>query len=97
MKVWVLCFLVPLCSGYHVCWTTGKHVCEVMFNVFVTTFHYACPDGRINIATAVSMSGAAASPNWGFHTNPGTAFLMTMFNVRLGWWLFNPSRSQAPH
>jgi len=39
------------------------------------------------------MSGAAASPNWGSHSNPGTAFLMTMFNVRLGWWLFNPRRS----
>lgn len=31
---------------------------------------------------------AAASPNWGYHPNPA-AFLMTMFNVRLGWWLFN--------
>jgi len=83
----------PLYSGYHVCWTTGKHECEVSFNGFVPTFHYAFPDGGINIATAVSMSGAAASPNWGSHTNPGTAFLMTMFNVRLGWWLFNPRRS----
>ena len=63
------------------------------FNGFVPTFHYAFPDGGINIATAVSMSGAAASPNWGSHSNPGTAFLMTMFNVRLGWWLFNPRRS----
>ena len=83
----------PLYAGYHVCWTTGKHECEVSFNGFVPTFHYAFPDGGINIATAVSMSGAAASPNWGSHTNPGTAFLMTMFNVRLGWWLFNPRRS----
>ena len=26
----------------------------------------------------------------GFHSNPATAFLMTIFNVRLGWWLANP-------
>jgi hypothetical protein len=45
------------------------------------------------MATAVAISGAAASPNWGYHTNPSTAFLMTMFNVRLGWWMFNPRRS----
>src|SRR5262249_23715931 len=57
---------------------------------FVPTFNYAFPDGGINIAVAVSISGAAASPNWGYHTNPATAFLMTMFDVRLGWWICNP-------
>src|SRR5437879_13879714 len=30
------------------------------------------------------------SPNCGYHTNPATAFLLTVFNVRLGWWLVNP-------
>ena len=30
------------------------------------------------------------SPNWGYHTNPVTAFLLTLFNARLGWWLLNP-------
>jgi hypothetical protein len=38
----------------------------------------------------MSISGAAASPNMGFHTSPPLAFLMTMFDVRLGWWLPNP-------
>ncbi|MFY9558771.1 MAG: hypothetical protein WAQ52_00920 [Terriglobales bacterium] len=28
------------------------------------------------------------------HRNPSIAFLLTMFNVRLGWWLFNPRRSK---
>jgi len=84
----------PLYSGYHVGWTTGKHKHHVSFNGFVPTFHYAVPEGGINIATAVAISGAAASPNWGSHTNPATAFLMTVFNVRLGWWIFNPRRSQ---
>ena len=38
----------------------------------------------------MATSGAAASPNMGYHTSPTLAFLMTMFNVRLGWWLRNP-------
>jgi hypothetical protein len=28
----------------------------------------------------------------GYHTNPATSFLMTVFSVRLGWWLCNPRK-----
>jgi hypothetical protein len=45
----------------------------------------------ISLATAMSISGAAASPNMGYHSSPATAFLMTLFNVRLGAWLPNPA------
>lgn len=45
---------------------------------------------RITLGLAVATSGAAASPNMGYHTSPTLAFLMTVFNVRLGWWLRNP-------
>ncbi|NIJ52760.1 patatin-like phospholipase family protein [Dyadobacter arcticus] len=44
----------------------------------------------ISLGTAMTISGAAASPNMGYHSSPLIAFLMTMFNVRLGWWLGNP-------
>jgi hypothetical protein len=44
----------------------------------------------ISLGTAVTISGAAASPNQGYHSSPALAFLLTMFNVRLGWWLGNP-------
>jgi hypothetical protein len=40
----------------------------------------------IPLGTAIAISGAAASPNQGFHTSPAVAFLMTVFNVRLGHW-----------
>jgi len=46
--------------------------------------------GGISVGTAVTISGAAASPNMGYHSSPALAFLMTIFNVRLGWWLGNP-------
>jgi hypothetical protein len=50
---------------------------------------YGGPDG-ISIGTAVTISGAAASPNQGYHSSPAMAFLLTLLNVRLGWWLGNP-------
>lgn len=50
---------------------------------------YGGPDG-VSVGTAVTISGAAASPNMGYHSSPALAFLLTMFNVRLGWWLGNP-------
>jgi predicted acylesterase/phospholipase RssA len=46
--------------------------------------------GGISLGTAVSISGAAVSPNMGYHTYAPLAFLMTVFNVRLGEWLANP-------
>lgn len=44
----------------------------------------------LTLGLAMATSGAAASPNMGYHTSPTLAFLMTIFNVRLGWWLRNP-------
>jgi hypothetical protein len=50
---------------------------------------YGGPRGMM-LGTAVGISGAAASPNMGYHSSPALAFLLTLFNVRLGWWLGNP-------
>ncbi|HKP75035.1 MAG TPA: hypothetical protein VJT67_05795, partial [Longimicrobiaceae bacterium] len=44
----------------------------------------------ISLGTAMTISGAAASPNMGYHSSPAITFLMTLFNARLGWWLGNP-------
>jgi hypothetical protein len=48
----------------------------------------------VSLGTAMSISGAAASPNMGYHTSPATALLMTLFNVRLGAWLPNPAQGE---
>jgi hypothetical protein len=48
--------------------------------------------GGVLLGQAISVSGAAASPNMGYNTSPLVAFLLTMFNVRLGWWFPNPGR-----
>src|SRR6266480_1484697 len=44
----------------------------------------------ITLGTAMAISGAAANPNMGYHSSPVLGLLMTLFNVRLGWWLGNP-------
>lgn len=48
-------------------------------------------EGGISIGTAAAISGAAASSNMGYYTtSPLISLLLTIFNVRLGWWLGNP-------
>jgi len=58
----------------------------------------------ITLGTAMAISGAAANPNMGYHSSPILGLLMTLFNVRLGWWLGNPGspgtktwRRKGPH
>lgn len=46
--------------------------------------------GNLSLATAVAASGAAVSPNMGFHTSTAVAALLTAFNLRLGRWCPNP-------
>jgi hypothetical protein len=46
--------------------------------------------GGVHLGTAMGISGAALNPSSGFHSAPQTAFLLTLFDVRLGWWTGNP-------
>lgn len=49
----------------------------------------------VALGTAMGISGAAANPNMGYHSSAQTAFLLTLFNVRLGWWLGNPTKAKS--
>lgn len=87
----------PLYSGYDISWTaalsaTGKD--QVSFNGYVPTAKYAYEPCGVSLASVTAICGAAVSPNMGFSTIPSVAFLMTLFNVRLGYWLANPRK---PH
>jgi hypothetical protein len=44
------------------------------------------------LGTAMAISGAAASPSMGHYTTGAVSFLLTVFSVRLGWWLGNPRK-----
>ncbi len=62
------------------------------FNGFVPTKDFAITKGGIDLPTVAAISGAALSPNQGVNSQPALAFLMTLFNVRLGWWITNPRK-----
>ncbi|MGH7212939.1 MAG: hypothetical protein ACREF1_15940, partial [Acetobacteraceae bacterium] len=73
--------------------------------VYVSTSAYAGRESTaadpstahgLSIATAMTISGAAVSPNWGYHSSRLTAFVMTLFNMRLGAWLPNPAVVTRP-
>lgn len=47
-------------------------------------------NAHVNLATAMAVSGAAAAPNMGRATNRFVAIILTMFNIRLNYWLRSP-------
>ncbi|HRH86835.1 MAG TPA: hypothetical protein PLO41_08300, partial [Rubrivivax sp.] len=46
--------------------------------------------GGMSLGRAMTISGAAASPNMGYHSSAPVTLVMALFNVRLGWWAANP-------
>jgi hypothetical protein len=46
--------------------------------------------GGISLGKAVGISGAAVSPNMGYHTAAAVRILLSFFNLRLGAWFGNP-------
>ena len=84
--------LTPIHGGF-----TRTLACERDWQAaYAPTEKLACrlqgfKDG-VTMGTAVAISGAAASPNMGSYSEPGLGFLMTLFDVRLGWWIGNPRR-----
>jgi hypothetical protein len=63
-------------------------------NGYRPTFNYGYVAKGYDIGTCTAISGAAANPNWGYHTSAPVAFLLTIFDVRLGWWVGNPRRTE---
>ena len=83
----------PYFCGYTLAATRTKKSKQKTLDCYTPTDQYA---GQLTLGSAISISGAAATPNMGYHTMPSLAALMTVLNVRLGWWLPNPS-SQKPN
>jgi len=45
----------------------------------------------VMLGTALAISGAAVSPNMGYHSSPIVTLILALLNARLGWWLANPA------
>lgn len=52
-------------------------------------------DRTLNLGTAMAISGGVANPAMGTLTNPAMTVLMTMLNLRMGYWLPNPRKLLA--
>lgn len=75
--------MTPLHVGYVPMSTENRTA-----KTFSRTADYAYDRG-ITLSHAMAISGAALSPNKGYRTTRPIAFMMTLFNLRLGWWLPN--------
>lgn len=62
---------------------------------FVPTEEYGSKEGGLTAGRAMAVSGAAAAPSMGYHSSRFVSMLMAFFNIRLGWWMPNPSRPQV--
>jgi len=72
----------------------SKYYCGAESTGYRRTDCYS--EGKTKLATAMAISGAAASPEMGTSTNSGMAALMTLMNVRLNLWMLNPNRKRWP-
>jgi hypothetical protein len=82
----------PLYCGYDFSPTRSStynidHVYEYGYR---PTNEFSNEKGGPTLGTAMAISGAAINPNWGYHSSATMAFLLTLFNLRLGWWIGNP-------
>ena len=62
---------------------------------YVATPVFESVQPNFSLASAMAISAGAASPNMGKHTNSLLVFLMTLMNLRLGFWVPNPSHLQG--
>jgi hypothetical protein len=62
--------------------------CGNFYEGYRRSSEYGGPGG-ITLGTALTISGAAANPNMGYHSSPPITFLLGILNGRLGAWLGN--------
>jgi hypothetical protein len=64
-------------------------------DAFRRTSEYGGTSRTITLGTAMAISGAAVSPNMGYNSSPFLAIILTLFNLRLGWWFGNPANDET--
>ena len=81
--------LSPLNCGYVPRCSTSRTEAHLWEDGFRPTQSYSFPGG-MTLGHAMALSGAALSPSMGYLTTTPMSFLLTVLNLRLGWWLSNP-------
>lgn len=70
----------------------SKRHCGSDLTGYCKTTSMEAIDPHFNLATAMAISAAAASPNMGTVGKKSLSFLLTLLNVRLNYWLPHPAR-----
>ncbi len=96
----VLNVTLNLVSGKRLAWQQRKAVAFTITPKHCGSSHLGYRPSReyaggISLGTAMTLSGAAASPNMGYYSSSIVSFIMTLFNARLGAWLGNPGKDGA--
>ncbi len=65
----------------------SRRYCGSPLTGYKKTDEITSVDPHFDLGTAMAVSGAAASTSMGWKSLPNFRFLMTLFNVRLGYWL----------
>lgn len=73
----------------------SKYYCGAESTGYSRTEDYE--NGETRLATAMAISGAAASPQMGTSTSPLLTFIMTLFNIRLNRWMPNPNPTRKAY
>lgn len=71
--------------------TFSKHYCGSDITGYCQTTEIEAKDRHMNLGTAMAISAAAAAPSMGTQKLSQFAFIMTLLNVRLNYWVPNPS------
>ena len=71
----------------------SKYYCGGPMAGFHPTTDWERMDSHLDLGTAMAISGAAAAPHMGTLTSARYTFLLALLNVRLGYWLRNPTPS----
>lgn len=74
----------------------SRHYCGCPLTGYITTEEMQKANPGLDLGTAMAISGAAASTNMGSKTLKKMRFLMTLFNVRLGYWMRRPGKDSLP-
>jgi len=73
----------------------SKHYCGSSATGYCPTEKLEKADKRLELGTAMAISGAAASSLMGMLSVKPVSWALTLLNVRLGYWLQNPSKLNA--
>jgi hypothetical protein len=72
----------------------SKHWCGAPATGYHRTGAWRTNNSPPDLATAMAISGAAASPYMGLGSMPTLTALLTFLNVRLGFWMLQPGRNR---